>query len=193
MLNPVQIISEQDYLDGERLSEIKHEYLDGDVYAMAGASKTHGTLALNAAIAIRQHLRGKPCGVWMADMKVRVAADNAYYYPDLVATCDADDLKPSAPQDYLQAPCLIIEVLSESTETIDRKEKLRSYRQLASLQEYVLIDQTRPWVELYRLTDQGWLHQIIQEDEEIELHSIGLKLSAEALYQDTGLLDAAGG
>jgi Uma2 family endonuclease len=193
MLNPVQIISEQDYLDGEKHSEIKHEYLDGDVYAMAGASKTHGTLAGNAYIALRQHLRGKPCGVWMADMKVRVAADNAYYYPDLVATCDADDLEPSAPQDYLQAPCLIIEVLSESTETIDRKEKLRSYRQLASLQEYVLIDQTRPWVELYRLTDQGWLHQVIQEDEEIELHSIGLKLSTKALYQDTGLLDAAGG
>lgn len=187
MLNPKTLIAEADYLAGEKEAAIKHEYLAGEVYAMAGASKTHGTLALNAAVLLRQHLRGKPCGVWMADMKVRVASFSSYYYPDLVVTCDPDDLRPDAPQDYLQSPCLIIEVLSESTETIDRREKLQAYRQLHSLQEYVLIDQARPWVEIYRRGKSGWLHQVIQAAEWIDLQSIGLNLSINELYQETGL------
>ena len=149
--------SETDYLAAERAAPVRHEYVAGEVFAMAGASKVHGTLVMNAAIALRQHLRGAPCRVWMADMKVRVKADSAYYYPDVVVTCDASDLGPDAPKDYVEAPKLILEVLADSTEPVDRREKLLSYRHLDSLEEYVLIDQNKAWVEVYRRTSAGWV------------------------------------
>lgn len=125
---------EADYLANERASTIKHEYVAGEVFAMAGASKRHGTLAGNAFIALRQHLRGRPGGVWMADMKVRVRADSAYYYPDVVVTCDPADLGPDAPKDYLEAPILVVEVLSESRERIDTREKSFAYRNIDALE-----------------------------------------------------------
>ncbi|MDP2832719.1 MAG: Uma2 family endonuclease [Pseudomonadota bacterium] len=92
----IEYYSETDYLDAERAAPVRHEYVAGEVFAMAWASKVHGTLALNAAIVLRQHLRGAPCRVWMADMKVRVRVDSAYYYPDVVVTCDATDLGPDS-------------------------------------------------------------------------------------------------
>ncbi len=116
----VSYCAEADYLDSEAHADIRHEYVAGEVFAMAGASKRHGTLAGNAFIALRQHLRGKPCAVWMADMKVRVQADSAYDYPDVVATCDPADLHPDAPKDFLQAPKLVVDVLSDSTEQAER-------------------------------------------------------------------------
>ena len=141
---------------------------------MAGASKVHGTLALNAAIVLRQHLRGQPCGVWMANMKVRVWPDFAYYYPDVVVTCDAADLGPNAPKDYVEAPKLVLEVLSDSTEPVDWREKLLSYRRLASLEEYVLVDQDRAWVEAYRRTPAGWVQEVYGSGESVRFTSIDL-------------------
>ena len=152
--------AEADYLGNEQNSTLKHEYVAGEVFAMAGASKRRGTPAGNAFIALRQHLRGRPCGVWMADMKVRVRADSAYYYPDVVVTCDAADLGADAPKDYLRTPILVVEVLSDSTEPVDRCEKWLSYRRLASLAEYVLIDRNRAWVEVFRRTPEGWTQDI---------------------------------
>lgn len=190
MLNPINILTEHEYLAGERLSVVKHEYVAGGVFAMAGASKVHGTLAGNAFIALRQHLRGTPCGVWMADMKVRVQADNAYYYPDLVVTCDERDLRPEAPQDYLLAPKLIMEVLSDSTEPVDRREKLISYRLLESLEEYLLIDQRKAWVEVYRRTPIGWTQEIFTGEVSVRLASVGLALAMTELYADTGVATA---
>jgi Uma2 family endonuclease len=176
---------EDDYLKNEAQAPGKHEYVAGEVFAMAGASKRHGTLAGNAFIAIRQHLRGKPCGVWMADMKVRVNADCAFYYPDVVVTCDPADLSPDAPKDYLQAPGLIMEVLSDSTEPVDRREKLLSYRRLPSLMEYVLVDQNRAWVEVFRRTLDGWMQDIYGAGETVALTSLGLDLPMTELYADT--------
>jgi len=179
--------AEADYLGNEQDSTLKHEYVAGEVFAMAGASKRHGTLALNAAITLRQHLRGRPCGVWMADMKVRVRADSAYYYPDVVVTCDAADLGPDAPKDYLQAPILVVEVLSETTEPVDRREKLLSYRRLPSLHEYVLVDQNKPWVEVFRRTAAGWTQDIYEAGETVRLESVDLTLAMAELYADTGM------
>ncbi len=179
--------AEADDLKNEQDSLDKHEYVAGEVFAMAGASKRHGTLAGNAFIALRQHLRGKPCGVWMADMKVRVRADSAYYYPDVVATCDPADLGPDAPKDFLEAPKLVVEVLSESTEPVDRREKLLSYRRLPSLDEYVLIDQNKPWVEVFRRTPAGWTQDIYEAGEAVRLESVGRELPMTALYADTGI------
>ena len=154
---------------------------------MAGASKTHGTLAGNAFFALRSHLRGKSCGVWMADMKVRVKAGHAFYYPDVVVTCDTADLRADSPEDYLQAPKLVLEVLSDSTEAIDRREKLISYRRLDSLEEYVLVDQKRRWVEVYRRTEAAWTQEIFEDDETLRLASVDLTLALTELYADTGV------
>ncbi|OYY94595.1 MAG: hypothetical protein B7Y41_07145 [Hydrogenophilales bacterium 28-61-23] len=183
----IPYFNETDYLAAERAAQIKHEYVAGEVFAMAGASKTHGTLAGNAFIALRQHLRGKPCGVWMADMKVRVRADSAYYYPDVVVTCAGGDLSPDAPNDYVEAPKLVLEVLSDSTEPVDRREKLLSYRRLESLEEYVLIDQNKAWVEVYRRTPAGWMQEVYEAGEEVRFASVDLTLPLADLYADAGI------
>jgi Uma2 family endonuclease len=183
----VTYYDEASYLRNEQAETIRHEYVAGEVFAMAGASKRHGTLAGNAFITLRQHLRGKPCGVWMADMKLRVKADSAYYYPDVVATCDPTDLSPDAPKDFLEAPKLVVEVLSDSTEAVDRREKLLSYRRLPSLDEYVLIDQNKVWVEVFRRTPAGWTQDIYQADEVVQLTSVGLAVPMVELYADSGI------
>jgi len=183
----IEYYSEADYLAAERAAPVRHEYVAGEVFAMAGASKVHGTLAGNAFIGLRQHLRGKPCGVWMADMKVRVRADSAYYYPDVVVTCDGSDLGPEAPKDYVEAPKLVLEVLSDSTEPVDRREKLLSYRRLGSLEEYVLIDQNKAWVEVYRRTPAGWMQDVYEAGESVRFASVDLSLPMSDLYADTGI------
>jgi Uma2 family endonuclease len=187
----VAYYAEADYLFNEAASATKHEYVAGEMFAMAGASKRHGTLALNAAIALRQALRVQPCAVFMADMKVRVHADSAsylaYYYPDVVATCDPADLSPDAPKDHLQAPKLVIEVLSDSTEPVDRREKLLSYRRLPSLIEYVLVDQNKAWVEVFRRTPAGWTQDIYEAGETVQLASVDVQIPMAELYADTNI------
>jgi Uma2 family endonuclease len=181
----LKTLSESDYLAGEQLPGPRHEYVAGEMFAMAGASKTHGTICVNIGFALKGHLRGSPCRSWMADMKVRVGTATAYYYPDVVVSCADADRAPDSPSDYLQAPSLIVEVLSPSTASTDRREKLLNYRQLPSLQEYVLVDQERQWVEVYRRSDDGWLHLMAQAGESVELQSIGLSISVADIYEDT--------
>lgn len=188
----IEYYSEADYLAAEEMAPVRHEYVAGEVFAMAGASKAHGTLALNAAIRLRQHLRGKPCGVWMADMKVRVAADSAYYYPDVVVTCNRLDLGPDAPKNYLEAPKLVLEVLSDSTESVDRREKLLSYRRLPSLEEYVLVDQNQQWVEVYRRVNGIWTQEVHGPNETVHLVSVDLHLPMADLYADVDLPGTTG-
>jgi Uma2 family endonuclease len=154
----------------------------GEIFAMAGASKRH--FSGNVFAALRTHLRGSSCRSWMADMKVKVAAAAAYYYPDVVVSCAAEDRAPDSPSDYLQAPSLIVEVLSPSTAMIDRREKLLNYRKLPSLQEYVLVDQERQWIEVYRRDVDGWLHQTATAGECVHLQSVDLTLAAADVYED---------
>jgi len=118
---------------------------------------------------------------------VRVHADSAYYYPDVVATCDASDLSPDAPKDFLQAPKLVVEVLSDSTETVDRREKLLSYRRVSSLIEYVLIDQNKAWVEVFRRTPAGWMQDIYEAGETVQLACVDVQIPIAELYADTGI------
>ena len=113
-------VSEADYLSGEELPGTRHEYVDGQIFAIAGATKTHGTIALNIGVALRAQLRGTPCRAWVADMKVNVATARSYYYPDVVATCADEDLRLDSPQSFVTAPKLIVEVLSPSTAKTDR-------------------------------------------------------------------------
>lgn len=184
-------LSETDYLVGEELPGLRHEYVQGQIYAMTGASKVHGTLALNIASLLRTHLRGSPCRAWTADMKVHVAAARAYYYPDVVVTCSPQDLDASAPKNHLTAPQVIVEVLSASTEQVDRREKWLNYRQLPSLREYVLIDQERQWIEVFRRGDEGWLHEISLPGQTLTLRSLDLQLAMDEIYEDSGVARSA--
>ena len=184
----VSTVDESDYLSGEALSPVRHEYVDGHVYAMAGASKAHNLIAGNIFSRLRQHLRGSPCRAFVADMKVKVEASRAYYYPDVVVTCADQDTTKAAPRDYLTAPALIVEVLSETTENIDRREKMRAYALLDSLQEYLLIDSRTARAELYRKRPEGgWEQWIVTPGEILTLTSVGLDMAVEDFYEDTDL------
>ncbi len=154
---------------------------------MAGASKAHGTIALNIGVALRTHLRGKPCRTYIADMKVRVKRDSAYYYPDVVVTCAARDLAADAPAHYLDAPSLIVEVLSDATERIDRSEKLRAYQQLDSLLEYVIVNQDKREVEVHRRTSSGWQRDIFDRGDTCQLESVDIEMALDQIYEDSGI------
>ena len=175
-------ISPQDYLAGEELSPIKHEYIDGQIYAMAGASDPHVTISLNLGSLLRNHVRGTGCRVYMSDMKAYIETANIFYYPDVMVTCDERDRAFPTHKKY---PCLIVEVLSKSTEAFDRGDKFFDYRQLESLQEYVLINQKRQRVECFRRNAEGfWTLQTYEQGSEIHLVSIDFRTSLDSLYED---------
>jgi len=151
-------ISPEEYLEGERVSPIKHEYRRGHVYAMTGAKKPHIVISVNLASLLNNHLRESSCLVLSSDIKVRLEAANCYYYPDVAVTCDERDTSSS--EDFILYPSLIIEVLSPSTASFDRGEKFVDYQTLSTLQEYVLITQSEIQIECFRLNESGnWLSQ----------------------------------
>lgn len=140
-----------EYIEGETRTETKHEYLDGEVVAMGGASAKHGLVAGALHAAMLTCARRKGCQLFMADMKLRVdhAEQTYFYYPDLLLACDPHDRESY----YRRRPCLIVEVLSPSTERIDRREKLFVYQTIPSLREYILVDPEKRCVEIYRFGD----------------------------------------
>ncbi len=176
-------LTPEEYLQLESTSQIKHEYLNGDVYAMAGASDGHVTVAGNLFALLRSHVRGRGCRVYMSDMKVRVAQRNSFFYPDVFVTCEPRD---SQTTHYKRFPTLIVEVLSPSTEAFDRGEKFAAYQSLDSLQEYVLINTHKERVETFRRYEDGvWMLQSYTPmDGMFELKSLQFQGSFEALYED---------
>ena len=177
-----QTISVEDYLTGEPLSDIRHEYINGEVYAMAGGTANHNTISCNIVAAVHPHLRGKPCRVFMADMKARllVHGSDIFYYPDVMVACDPRDTDPL----FKRWPKLIIEIISPSTERVDRNEKLERYQTIPSLEEYVLVDQRHFSVTIYRRSS-NWQQEIITGlDAILNLESIGLELPLALLYEN---------
>ncbi|WP_293337336.1 Uma2 family endonuclease [Microcoleus sp. CAWBG58] len=180
-------VSPEDYLAGEKVSPIKHEYRQGEIYAMAGTSKAHATISLNAAILLRNHLRGSGCMPYVADVKVRIEAANCYYYPDVAVTCDERDRNTA--EDFIIYPRLIVEVLSPTTAAFDRGEKFADYRTSEILQEYVLINQERVSVECFRRNAEGlWVLYPYTQGQEVQLASVDFSCAIEALYEDAILL-----
>lgn len=182
---PLTHLTVEEYLKAEESSEIRYEYLGGQIFAMSGGSKEHNLITLNIAIRLRSHVRGSSCSVFMSDMKVKLELANKsksiFYYPDVVVSCNPED------QDrfFLNYPCLIIEVLSPSTETTDRREKLVNYQSLKTLQEYVLVSQDEIKVEVYRKDPQGnWSLITLGQDDELRLDSIGATLTMAEVYED---------
>jgi Uma2 family endonuclease len=183
--------SAEDYLAWEAVQEFRNEYLDGQVFAMCGASDAHQTISGNLFVQLRNHLRGTPCRAFLAGMKLRVEASNAFFYPDVFVSCSARDQAPEAAL-YKSEPLLVAEVLSESTAAYDRGGKFAHYRQLASLREYLLIDPDSRSVDLFRLREDGhWVLYPSEGADSVELASIGLELPMAALFEDVP--PAAGG
>lgn len=182
----IDYLAPEVYLAQEQDSPIKHEYRNGEVYAMAGASDAHVTLALNMATQLRNHVRGSGCRVYMSDMKAQIDAANCYYYPDILVTCDERDRDSQGEHKYKKKhPCLIVEVLSPGTEAFDRGDKFFDYQKLASLQEYVLISQTQKRVDYFRRDPSGlWILQYFTPGDEIHLRHLDFKISFDALYED---------
>lgn len=180
MRSPLPLFTVEDYLNAEANSQTRHEYVGGYVFAMAGASEEHNIIAGNIFALLRPHLRGSSCRVFVSDMKVKVQ-DDIFYYPDLLVTCNPQDNH----RYFKTQPNLIIEVLSESTETTDRREKLINYQTLESLKEYVLISQDQIQVEVYRQDPQGnWTIQILGQQDNLILESVGLTLTMAQIYED---------
>lgn len=177
-------LSEQDYLLGELSSEIRHEYVDGEVYAMAGAGEAHNLIALNIASKLREFVRGGPCRVFISDMKLHVKTWKAYYYPDVMVTCDPADSQSH----FKEQPVLVVEVLSPSTESTDRREKMLAYRTLSSLREYVLIAVDKRQVEIYRRDEQDeWQLAVTSDGEFLSLTSVACHLTLDQIYEDVKL------
>lgn len=154
-IKPNDYLSPENYLELERHSEIKHEYIDGKLYAMAGGTKAHNTISINLAVLFREHLQDSHCQTFMSDIKVSLSGKQRFFYPDIVVTCDDND----DPNSYeVQFPKIIVEVLSESTEQFDRGKKFQFYRTIPSLQEYILVSSQQYLVECFRRTTNNlWL------------------------------------
>lgn len=175
-------ISVEDYLEGEQISQIKHEYIKGEVYAMAGASDTHHRISANVFIKLDSHLEDTDCEAFMVDMKLK-ADPNTFYYPDVFV---AYDESPES-RFYREEPVLIVEVLSPSTRQIDRREKLSAYQRIPSVQEYLVIEPEKIHIELHRRQPNGnWITHFYNKsdrDEEIEFQSVNMKIVLDEIYR----------
>jgi Uma2 family endonuclease len=178
--NPIRM-TETEYLAFERQSEIKHEYIDGEVFAMAGATWNHNMICTYTSAALIAALSGKPCQVSSADMRVK--AGKNYVYPDILVVCGEPELEINE-FDNLLNPTLIIEVLSPSTELYDRSKKFDLYRAIDSLQEYLLISQDKPRIERFLRQNDVWVYTDVKgRNSSIALPSINCTLSLSSVYE----------
>jgi Uma2 family endonuclease len=182
--NAARLMSVEEYLAFERSSEARHEYLDGEIFAMGGASWNHGLINGNLAAALRGRLKGKGCFVQANDLRVQIAATGLFAYPDLVVVCGQPQFA-DADFDTLLNPRLIVEILSESTAAYDRTVKFDHYRRLESLQDYLLVAQDAPKVERYsRRGPHHWEYwESLGAGDEVELPSLGVKVSLPEIYE----------
>ncbi|MBD2515485.1 Uma2 family endonuclease [Nostoc sp. FACHB-973] len=175
-------LSPEAYLEAEKSSLNKHEYIQGRIYAMSGAIDAHVTITTNLIALLRNHVRGTGCRLYATDMKARIESLNIFYYPDILVTCDQRDIKFEYFKRY---PCLIIEVLSPSTEAFDRGDKFIDYQELETLQEYVLISQTRQRTDCFRRNTEGrWVLYSYKENQELQLVSLNFASSITDIYED---------
>jgi Uma2 family endonuclease len=176
-------LTPDEYLAFERRSELRHEYIDGELFAMSGASEPHNQIVVNLIREISTQFRGRPCKVYTNDMRVRIMGTSRYVYPDAVALCGPPHFEDQE-QDTLTNPNLIVEVLSTTTEAYDRGEKFEYYRRIETLTEYVLIAQDKPHVEqFFRQSNGQWLFtETSGMEKTIELPSVGCQLSLAELY-----------
>lgn len=178
---PTLIVSVEDYLRHEADGPVRHEYIGGRIHAMAGASEAHNLISVNLASAFHAHLRGGPCKAYMADFKVRleINREDIFYYPDVMVACQ----RVGVEQYYLRYPTLLVEVLSPSTEAIDRREKLLNYPQISTVDEYVLVAQETREVTIHRRAEDWQPRLVTTPEAQVEFRSIKLSLPLARIYE----------
>jgi len=188
----LQTISVEEWRELERTShDAKHEYIDGQVYLMAGGTLAHGRIGSNAVRTLEDALEeaGKPCYVYNSDVAARLST-RRYTYPDTSVTCDERD-RPTLDKTEIGSPRVIVEVLSDSTDAYDRGKKFGYYRACPTVQEYVLVASTYRAIDVYRRTARGWTaYQPYGPGDEIELTSLDVRFPLDALYRNAGVPEA---
>ncbi len=177
-VNILKRFTVEEYLELEKQGELRHELVDGQVYAMVGASAVHNLIAATLLTILSDHLKDSSCQVFISDMKLRV--EDAFYYPDLFVTCEKFDAKSV----YLTSPMLVVEILSESTEARDRLEKRIAYQHLDSIQEYVLISQNKAKVEIFRRLENAWEVETYSYGDIVNFRSVSLDIPIEQIYKE---------
>ncbi len=177
-------LSVEEYLGFEERSNVRHEYVAGHIFAMAGATDAHNVIAMNVSARVRPRLSRSGCRVYMVDMKVRVEAVDAFYYPDVMVTCE-----PFVARSVFKSkPIILVEVLSPGTELTDRREKLSAYFKPESLKEYALISQDKRQVEIYRRDKRGAIQmEVLEADDDVCFESLpngSLTLTMDDIYED---------
>lgn len=183
-------ISPEEYLEGEKVAEIRHEYLAGEVFAMAGASKTHHDIAFNIAAWLRSALRGKPCRTYMEGVKVRINPnrETLFYYPDVFVGCDPLDLH----EYFSDYPIAIFEILSPETARYDQREKRFAYQTIEALQTYVLVDQHKVEICLWQRAGDDWEPLVLNAREDaVPLPGLNLALPVSEIYAGITFVSAA--
>lgn len=182
-LQKLTYLTEQDYLVFEMTADVRHEYIDGQLYAMAGASERHNRISLNVGFHLRAAARGGHCGVFVSDMKLKIAWHKAYYYPDVMLVCNAQD----SGEYSKQQPCFIAEVLSPGTANTDRREKFLAYQKIPSLRYYLLINAQKLQVEYFvRDAQNEWQTALLEADEmlTIDCENYHAVLRLSDIYED---------
>ena len=177
----------EEYFTLEEKGELRHEFFEGEVFAMAGESIAHNTIAQNFVLALRPALRGKNCQVIIETVQLAVEANRHYTYPDIVVSCDPQDQRESR---RLHHPLLIVEVLSPSTESYDRGLKFNQYKRIPSLRHYLLVSQKTWLVEWYQLSEHGvWGHTALAEAADtIIIPELNLTLTLVQIYEEAGVV-----
>ncbi|HAZ48369.1 MAG TPA: hypothetical protein DDW76_14575 [Cyanobacteria bacterium UBA11369] len=178
---PPQNMTVDEYLEWEARQEMRHEYVNGEIFAMTGGSIAHNDIALNLYRALYPHLRPRGCRVNVSDVKLQLSSSSAYFYPDVIVSCDPQDLNS---RKFIQYPKLIVEVVSPSTAASDRSDKFTHYRTIPTLQEYVLIESEKIAVERYcRGEGRMWIYYPYTVGDIIALESIEFECPIELLYE----------
>lgn len=171
----------EEYFAWEEQQLERHELIDGQVYAMSGGTQNHSLIAINGLLLLRSHLKGDACRVFNSDLKVNILHTKNYTYPDLSVTCDDRDREHAL---YITYPCLIVEVLSSSTEAYDRGKKFEKYRRNPQLVDYVLVSSEEVAIDIYHRKDTGeWVILSYRSGDPVELKSINLNLPIEQFYE----------
>jgi Uma2 family endonuclease len=182
-------MSPNEYLAFERAAEQKHEYADGEIFAISGGTFEHSLVAANLLRELGVSLAGRPCWPLTSDMRVKVEGSSRYLYPDGSVVC-GEPLFEDARRDTLLNPKVVIEVLSESSEAYDRGDKFACYRTIPSLAEYLLASQTEPRLDHYvRQPDDGWLLRSVGPGGRVRLPSLGCELAVDRIYADVFTTD----
>jgi Uma2 family endonuclease len=182
MLAHSPTLTPEEYFAWSSRQEIRYEYINGEVFAMAGGTINHSTIAINLGALLRPHIREKGCRVLGSDARIGIGKQKQFFYPDLSVTCDDRDRNAI---NAIYYPKLIIEVLSPSTEAYNRGGKFAQYRKIESLQEYILVGSENMLVESFRLNDRGlWELQVFENCDRIKFSSIDFECAIASIYED---------